>query len=349
MPPKQLIDDSGYEDDTQYFEYSSDSEQIPSVKLYTSLVLIPHVKINTSSLVENAFGKIEVSNHQAFGISTAHAVKFSSAVGHGDIRFESVFPSPVIVADCSDQIVAVACEDYTVSVFKHSGILLFSPLLVDARPANVFCRSHSVLVITSEASVSVWDTFDKRKIVTNSSLANLFDTVSVKLLSGYLNNDNIPIIVLSTGRNYCYNENLGCWVLLQDNAFNSTNSHNTVAAGTSADIDNRPLAKLAEITPTVQAAVTASIMHSSTTPSASSDALQRGVSLKYCQMQEASAREIKSCMEYKRWLLSLVSELTFSALEAPLKHVLDDLRGPGHVLGLSKRDLLREALAIVDQ
>lgn len=87
--------------------------------------------------------------------------------------------------------------------------------------------------------------------------------------------------------------------------------------------------------------------------------LQRGTTLAYLENQVAAAMTLKSSQEYRHWLLIYTRYLVNEGFEPRLRELCKDLLGPVHnssssqwestVLGLRKRELLKEMLPVIGQ
>ncbi|KAL4593545.1 protein HIRA-like [Arapaima gigas] len=83
------------------------------------------------------------------------------------------------------------------------------------------------------------------------------------------------------------------------------------------------------------------------------------MTLAYLENQLASALTLKSSQEYRHWLLIYARFLVNEGSEHRLRELCKDLLGPVHksagsiweanILGLRKRDLLREVLHVIGQ
>ncbi|KAF4074138.1 hypothetical protein AMELA_G00236070 [Ameiurus melas] len=263
-----------------------------------------------------------------------------------------VLTSRIVVATASSDVVAVVCEDRTLSVFSACGRRLVPPIMLSAPVTALHCSAHFVMALTASATLSVWDVQKQIALVKNESLNCLLsgsDTVASSMLTEH----GVPVVALSNGRSYCFSSAMETWNLIVDKQdslvqcadFSScVSSHNALGCtGPLATTQGRNLS----------AGRLASRL--SSTP----HHVQQVMTLSFLENQLSSAFILHSANEYRHWLLIYARFLVNEGYEQRLRELCKDLLGPVHkssssawestVLGLRKRDLLMDVLPVVGQ
>lgn len=119
----------------------------------------------------------------------------------------------------NEQLIAVACDDNTLSVFNTStGRRLQSPIIINNPAARLACFGQYVMLITTKAILWMWD-FNKLLVVIKAeSLLPLFIGAGsdVTILSSGITNNGSPIVSISTGKTFVFNESFSCWTLISN-------------------------------------------------------------------------------------------------------------------------------------
>ena len=117
----------------------------------------------------------------------------------------------------NDQLIACACDDNTLSVFTTStGRRLHTPIILNSSIARLTCHAFKIMVITTQALLWLWD-FSKHKVIIKSeSLLPVLSENDVSILSTGITDMGSPLICLSTGKSYVFNEEFGSWTLVSN-------------------------------------------------------------------------------------------------------------------------------------
>uniref|UniRef100_A0A2I2ZJF0 Protein HIRA n=1 Tax=Gorilla gorilla gorilla TaxID=9595 RepID=A0A2I2ZJF0_GORGO len=211
-----------------------------------------------------------------------------------------------------------------------------APALTSMTPTAVERDVHRQVVVVKEESL-------------HSILAGSDMTVSQILLTQH----GIPVMNLSDGKAYCFNPSLSTWNLVSDKQDSLAQCADFRSSLPSQDamLCSGPLAIIQGRTSNSgrQAARLFSVPH----------VVQQETTLAYLENQVAAALTLQSSHEYRHWLLVYARYLVNEGFEYRLREICKDLLGPVHystgsqwestVVGLRKRELLKELLPVIGQ
>uniref|UniRef100_A0A673H1J7 Protein HIRA n=1 Tax=Sinocyclocheilus rhinocerous TaxID=307959 RepID=A0A673H1J7_9TELE len=268
-------------------------------------------------------------------------------------EWDALLPSRIIIAAGSNDVVAVACEDRTLSVFTACGRRLIPSIILPAPMSALHCSRHFVMALTASATLSVWDVQKQTALVKNESLNPILSGTDATVSQSFLTQQGVAVVSLSNGKTYCFNSSLETWNLIadkQDSLVQCTDFRNCVSA-------QDALGSMGPLALTQGRNLSAGRLASrlSSTP----HHLQQGMTLAFLEKQLSSALVLLSASEYRHWLLIYARFLVNEGYELRLRELCQDLLGPVHksssssweptVLGLRKRDLLTEVLPVIGQ
>uniref|UniRef100_A0A8C8Y0R6 Protein HIRA n=1 Tax=Panthera leo TaxID=9689 RepID=A0A8C8Y0R6_PANLE len=211
-----------------------------------------------------------------------------------------------------------------------------APALTSVTPTTVERDVHRQVVVVKEESL-------------HSILAGSDMTVSQILLTQH----GIPVMNLSDGKAYCFNPSLSTWNLVSDkqDSLAQCADFRSSLPPQDAMLCSGPLAIVQGRASTSgrQAARLFSVPH----------VVQQETTLAYLENQVAAALTLQSSHEYRHWLLLYARYLVNEGFEYRLREICKDLLGPVHystgsqwestVVGLRKRELLKELLPVIGQ
>ncbi|KAL2091877.1 hypothetical protein ACEWY4_011675 [Coilia grayii] len=268
-------------------------------------------------------------------------------------EWDSLLPSRILVASGSLEVVAVACDDRTLSVFSACGRRLLPSILLPAPVSNLHCSGHFLMVLTAAATLSVWDVQKQMALVKNESLHTILSGADISVTQSLLTQQGVPVIGLSNGKSYCFSAALETWNLIadkQDSLVQCADFRNCVTSQEALS-STGPLALMQG------RAISAGRLASrlSSTP----HHLQQGMTLAFLENQLAAALTLASGPEYRHWVIVYTRFLVNEGYEQRLRELCKDLLGPVHkstgssweptILGQRKRDLLHEVLPVIGQ
>ncbi|XP_069476160.1 protein HIRA [Ambystoma mexicanum] len=266
-------------------------------------------------------------------------------------EWETVLTSRILTAAGSCEVVSVACEKRTLSVFSGCGRRLLPPIVLPSPISTLHCTGSYVMALTAAAALSVWDVHKQCVVVKEESLQTILSEADTTILQTLLTQRGIPVLSLSNGKAYCFNPSLSTWNLVSDkqDSLSQCADYRNSLLSQDAMLCSGPLAIIQGRTSNSgrQAARLFSMPH----------LVQQETTLAYLENQTASALMLQSSHEYRHWLLIYARYLVNEGFEHRLRELCRDLLGPVHnsagsqwesrVLGLRKRELLKELLPVI--
>ncbi|NXI15428.1 HIRA protein, partial [Irena cyanogastra] len=268
-------------------------------------------------------------------------------------EWETVLTSRILTAAGSCEIVTVACEKRTLSVFSACGRRLLPPIILNTPISTLHCTGSCIMALTTAATLSVWDVHKQTAIVRDESLQTIFSGSDATVSQILLTQHGIPVMSMSDGKAYCFNPSLSTWNLVSDkqDSLAQCADFRTSLPSQEAMLCSGPLAVIQGRTSNSgrQAARLFSMPH----------LVQQETTLAYLENQIAAALMLQSSHEYHHWLLIYARYLVNEGFEYRLRELCKDLLGPVHysagsqwestVMGLRKRELLKELLPVIGQ
>ncbi|NXB69909.1 HIRA protein, partial [Donacobius atricapilla] len=268
-------------------------------------------------------------------------------------EWETVLTSRILAAAGSCEIVTVACEKRTLSVFSACGRRLLPPIILNTPISTLHCTGSCIMALTTAATLSVWDVHRQIAIVRDESLQTIFSGSDATVSQILLTQHGIPVMSMSDGKAYCFNPSLSTWNLVSDkqDSLAQCADFRTSLPSQEAMLCSGPLAVIQGRTSNSgrQAARLFSMPH----------LVQQETTLAYLENQIAAALTLQSSHEYHHWLLIYARYLVNEGFEYRLRELCKDLLGPVHysagsqwestVMGLRKRELLKELLPVIGQ
>ncbi|XP_045391153.1 protein HIRA isoform X4 [Lemur catta] len=268
-------------------------------------------------------------------------------------EWETVLTSRILTAAGSCDVVCVACEKRMLSVFSTCGRRLLPPILLPSPISTLHCTGSYVMALTAAATLSVWDVHRQVVVVKEESLHSILAGSDMTVSQILLTQHGIPVMNLSDGKAYCFNPSLSTWNLVSDKQDSLALCADFRSSLPSQDamLCSGPLAIIQGRTSNSgrQAARLFSVPHM----------VQQETTLAYLENQVAAALTLQSSHEYRHWLLLYARYLVNEGFEYRLREICKDLLGPVHystgsqwestVVGLRKRELLKELLPVIGQ
>ncbi|NXN82208.1 HIRA protein, partial [Bombycilla garrulus] len=268
-------------------------------------------------------------------------------------EWETVLTSRILAAAGSCEFVTVACEKRTLSVFSACGRRLLPPIILNTPISTLHCTGSCIMALTTAATLSVWDVHKQTAIVRDESLQTIFSGSDATVSQILLTQHGIPVMSMSDGKAYCFNPSLSTWNLVSDkqDSLAQCADFRTSLPSQEAMLCSGPLAVIQGRTSNSgrQAARLFSMPH----------LVQQETTLAYLENQIAAALILQSSHEYHHWLLIYARYLVNEGFEYRLRELCKDLLGPVHysagsqwestVMGLRKRELLKELLPVIGQ
>ncbi|XP_053225234.1 protein HIRA [Podarcis raffonei] len=268
-------------------------------------------------------------------------------------EWETVLTSRILSAAGSCKVVSVACEKRTLSVFSACGRRLLPPIVLHSPISTLHCTGFYIMALTTAATLSVWNAQKQAVVVKDESLQTILAGSETTVSQILLTQHGIPLMNMSDGKAYCFNPSLSSWNLVsdkQETLAQCADFRNSLPSQ-EAMLCSGPLAIIQGRTSNSgrQAARLFSMPH----------LVQQETTLAYLESQVAAALTLQSSHEYRHWLLIYARYLVNEGFEYRLRELCKDLLGPVHssagsqweatVVGLRKRELLKELLPVIGQ
>lgn len=260
---------------------------------------------------------------------------------------------------------AIGCEDGSLFVYSPAGRRMFPCIMLGSPVTHLDSNlTRHLLAVTSDAALRIWDVH-AQKIITTGALGPLLgggvglDRVRV-LLEG-----SACVATMSNQHAFVLHSQMGAWMRVADNSFSRSAFHSQfhLPASEGKASSGESLAELQSRTQTGAEGVDLSALLET------SLAQQKAETLAHLEHQIAAALLLQSRHEYRYWVHTYAGYLATEALLTRLEELCASLLGPPSrsstevgpcspsgeaiweptVLGLNKRQLLREVLPIVAQ
>uniref|UniRef100_A0A4X2LGQ3 Protein HIRA n=3 Tax=Amniota TaxID=32524 RepID=A0A4X2LGQ3_VOMUR len=268
-------------------------------------------------------------------------------------EWETVLTSRILTAAGSCDVVCAACEKRTLSVFSACGRRLLPPIVLHSPVSTLHCTGPYIMALTSAATLSVWDVHKQVVVIKDESLQTILSGSDMTVSQILLTQHGIPVMNLSDGKAYCFNPALSTWNLVSDkqDSLAQCADYRSSLPSQEAMLCSGPLAIVQGRTSNSgrQATRLFSVPH----------LVQQETTLAYLESQMAAALTLQSSHEYRHWLLIYARYLVNEGFEYRLRELCKDLLGPVHystgsqwestVVGLRKRELLKELLPVIGQ
>ncbi|XP_063310532.1 protein HIRA [Pelobates fuscus] len=268
-------------------------------------------------------------------------------------EWETVLTSRIMAAAGSNDVVCVACEKQTLSMFSGSGRRVFPPIILPSPISNLQCTGSYVMALTAAAALSVWDVQNQVVLIKNESLQPILSGNDMTVSQTLLTHRGVPVLSLSNGKAYAFNSSLSAWSLVSDkqDALSQCADYRNCLSSQDAVMCPGPLAIIQGRACNAgrQAARLFTMPHQ----------VQQETTMAHLENQIAAALMLQSSQEYRYWLLVYARYLVNEGFEQRLREVCQELLGPVHrssgsqwesrILGLRKRELLKELLPLIGQ
>lgn len=232
------------------------------------------------------------------------------------VKWEMMFPSPVVSVKGGCSMVIIACRDATIHLLSSSGVRLLPPLELPAPPTLLTVNNNVLACVTTTARLFLWQLHPSPRIIMEdkpvSPLHNHTSPRTSKSISSLsFTSANAPLISLSDGSSHTFSPEMGSWLQLVPPRSDLPNQpptdlpHHPSSALPLASITPRPIAA-PRLQPNISSACSGSAIES----------------------RLSSSKYLSSPTEYRYWLGCQVRYLTSQGQEAKLRTLLEDLMGP---------------------
>lgn len=259
-------------------------------------------------------------------------------------------PSPALLVKATSYFCAVAMQDGCVNVYSHTGRRLIPTLSLGSPCSFMDVSKHVLLVITSSGQLYSWNVKKQCSIFPSISVLPLLTSPNYTVTSAAVRPNGLPIVNCSNGVVSSYDPALSAWVKISETWWSEGSDAwqgrraNTQSAGRG-----------------ILSAVEGSI---SGTPDEAVADKQRpkwwntALTLGHLETRLSSTRLLDSPQEYKQAMSMYAKRIADEGFRAKAEELIKELFGPVYcrpgredvwsptVVGLSKRDLLKDVLSI---
>ncbi|XP_045597178.1 protein HIRA isoform X2 [Procambarus clarkii] len=233
--------------------------------------------------------------------------------------------SHVTAASATSTTAAFTCHDKTLHILDiMTGEMILPPLQLQGRASQLFVQESSIMVLTTDATLTIWDLKGKKRIL-SESVRHLVEGRNGGVKCVQLTAEGTPVVLLTSGEAFTRCQDLEAWLLLGDVA--SVRSvvqpeYTMLPPCHPAENCSRPLASLLH--------QTAAYGSSRVSHPVISDEARQNITEVFINRMMTSAQYLRSANDYKFWLKRKIQFFIKEGLEKKLRDIFDDLLGPRH-------------------
>ncbi|KAK7684963.1 hypothetical protein QCA50_011798 [Cerrena zonata] len=260
-------------------------------------------------------------------------------------------PTQVLALTATTSFCAAASQDGAITVYSPTGRKIV-PVISLGVPCSIISSAKNILmVLTSSGSIYVWDIKKQQALFPPISVSAILGSApNCSIVTASVRANGAPIVQLSTSVAHTYDSSLLAWTKLSDGWWAEgsdvwSGRQRGSQTGTRG-IVNTIESAIAERLPAIDAV--------KERPSWWSDALTLG----HLEARMYAAKSLDSPQEYKQALVLYAKKIADQAYRAKAEELIKELFGPVYwrpgredswsptILGTSKRDLLKDVLAV---
>ncbi|KAF9226375.1 WD40 repeat-like protein [Gyrodon lividus] len=254
-------------------------------------------------------------------------------------------PSPVVALTASPSFCAVAMQDGAVNVYSHTGRRIMPTLSLGSQCAMIHSCKSALLLLTASGRLSCINVKSQSAYFPPVSIDSVINTPNCTILSATIRPNGAPVIQCSSGITYSYDPQLSSWTKLSERWW---------AEGSDVWQGRQRVNK--EVVACIEGAIS--------TAAGTSEHRERpewwntALTLGHLESKMYAAKALDSPTEYKQALLLYAKKIADEGFRAKGEELIRDLFGPVFwrpgrddcwcptVVGMLKRDLLREVLSV---
>ncbi|KIJ51707.1 hypothetical protein M422DRAFT_203025 [Sphaerobolus stellatus SS14] len=277
-----------------------------------------------------------------------------SFVNGKQVQWLDYLHSPVIALAASTVFCAVALVDGSLNVYSHTGRKMMLTVHLTAPISFLESLKSYLMAITASGDLTVWNVKAQKAVFPPTSLLPLLNQTSAQITSVGLRPNGAPIVSLSSGVAYSYDPSLLSWVRVSElwwadgsdawsgrQRSTATNASRGILAILESGLSELPQAGAAE-----------------TGNAEKPQWWNAAKTLGHLEQRMGAAKLLDSQGEFKHSLLLYAKKLAEEGFRGKAEELIKELFGPVYwrpnkdekwdptILGLSKRDLLKEVLSI---
>ena len=246
--------------------------------------------------------------------------------------------SPALLLAASPMVTCAISQDNSVTFLSSlTGRSLYSRFMLSALPYQARVSGHLVLIATTDAKISLYDTSNMTASLSNINFGHLLENCSQPKCDISLSKSGHPIIVTGIG-GFTFNSNMQAWTELY--SFSEMSSvHNSSFALSSTLTEATPLSSIQQGTGL-----------SMSFPSSSSTLSGRAQTLTFLENQISRCLSLQSTLEYRHWTCTYVQHLLKEDEEERLREFVSEFvrqQQQRCVPGLQHSDLAKQFLSLI--
>ena len=305
---------------------------------------------------------------EARNAENAHDPSKLTFMKNGKIEWIDYLRSPVVLLNGTSSFVAAGCEDGGIFIWTLSGRRYLSEIVIEAVPSFLEARDDSLMVISSIGLLHIWNLKEKRSPFPQVSLAPILDAASsvvdqvrrsASITQAGLAAKDIPLVTLSNGDGYMYHADMFSWMKLSEGWWAISSSY-WDASGLPTRGDSHGLLGLIErrtneeVMRMGKGRVLSRIVKQALMKEGF-EGFEASVSIAHLENRLSAAALLSSKSEYHTVLIMYARKIAEENMSGKVDELCRELLGPQYktqtstwqasIMGLDKRDLLRECLA----
>ncbi|OCH87135.1 WD40 repeat-like protein [Obba rivulosa] len=308
---------------------------------------VPSVLTYLKATIEGTEDVFEGRNPEEDG-----AVEVLFASGGKQTQWLDYLPSPILALAATPMFCAVAMQDGSVNVYSHTGRRLMPTLSIGSACSSLNASRHFLMLLSCTGLLYVWNVKKQCAAFPPVSVsAILGSSPNCTIISTTVRPNGAPVIQLSNGVAHSYDTTLATWIKLTEVWW---------AEGSDAWQGRQRTTQFASRG--VLSALESSI-NEHTPPADDAEKVRptwwnAALTLGHLEARLHAAKVLDSPPEYKQTLLLYAKKIADEGFRAKAEELIRELFGPVYwrpgrdegwspaTLGMSKRDLLKDVLAV---
>ena len=304
-----------------------------------SQLSVPEVQASiTLQLAASSTGKaswyLEVSNSSLLQ-STLSARKGDETL------WSTSLPTEALLLDGNQNIACVVTKDNALAVYSSlTGRLLLARVALPSPPHSIHTQAKFVMVVGSDANLSVWDTQSMKCLVRQAPFSHLTHG-GKQPVSFCLTRSGAPVVSLGSA-SYVYHHDMAAWMEVYNSR--ETSEIDRAPFAFSSVEESAPLNHIQASSLCVADPISQRLGRMKGTQNTAS-------TLTFLEAQVSRAQCLQSPLEFQHWCKEYVRYLVASEMEARLREFCNNFTGPSGkhelLLGFERSSLLKDFLLMI--
>lgn len=307
---------------------------------------IPSIKTFLSVRVEGTEDVLEGANFES---GRPAEVIF---VSNKQTQWLDYLHSPVIALAVTTDFCAVAMADGSLNVYSHTGRKMMLTITLTAPISFLEAAKSHLMAVTASGDLTVWNVKTQKAVFPPTSIIPLFTDQNTTVVNVGVRANGTPMINLSSGIAHSYDASLMAWVRISSGWWADGSDVWTGRQRNSSAVASRGIIAILE------SGITDLLPDRSLEPISQAPWWNIAKTLGHLEERQAAAKLLDSPAEFKHSLLLYAKAISDEGFRGKAEELIRALFGPvywkpnkdekwdPHIVGLSKRDLLREVLNI---